>query len=88
MALSCSEKETGIQETIGAWQSNPERVMTDIVREFDVSLWALRRRLYGVPNKSEVGGYNKKLAPDEEQALIQHIQLLEDFGIASRPKFL
>ncbi len=88
MALSCSEKEASIQSAIDAWQTNPERAIADIAREFDVSPSSLRRRLHGVPSKIESGGHNKKLAPDEEQALIQHIQLLEDFGIAPRPKFL
>jgi Tc5 transposase DNA-binding domain len=88
MALSYSEKEAGIQEAIGAWQSNPGRPIADIAREFEVSPWALRRRLHGVPSKIDGGGHNKKLTPDGEQAVIQHIQLLEDFGIALRPKFL
>jgi transposase-like protein len=87
MALSYSDKEAGIQEALGAWQTNPERSIADIAREFGVSLWALRRRLYGVPSKIEGGGQNKKLTPDGEQAIIQHIELLEDFGIALRPKF-
>jgi hypothetical protein len=41
-----------------------------------------------VPNKVEGSRHNKKLTPDKEQAIIQHIELLEDFGIALRPKFL
>jgi hypothetical protein len=70
MALSYSEKEAGIQEAIGAWQSNPGRPIADIAREFKVSPWALRRRLYGVPSKINGGRYNKKLTSDEEQAVI------------------
>ena len=88
MALSCSEKEASIQEATDAWQSNPERTIADIAPEFNVSPWAFCKRLHGVPSKIEGGGHNKKLAPDGEQALIQHIQLLEVFGIAPRPKFL
>jgi hypothetical protein len=82
MARSYSEKEEGIQKAIGAWYSHPGRPIADIAREFEVSSWALRRRLHGVPSKIEGGGHNKKLTPDGEQAIIQHIQLLEDFGIA------
>jgi hypothetical protein len=88
MALSYSEKETGIQKALGAWQNNPERPIADIAREFEVSSWALRRRLHGVPSKIEGGGHNKKLTANGEQAIIQHVQLLEEFGIALRPKFL
>jgi hypothetical protein len=61
MALSYSDKEAGIQEALGAWQTNPERSIADIAREFGVSLWALRRRLHGVPSKIEGSGQNKKL---------------------------
>jgi transposase-like protein len=88
MALSYSDKEAGIQEALGAWKTNLERSIADIAREFGVSSWALRRRLHGVLSKVEGGGQNKKLTPDGEQAIIQHIELLEDFGIALRPKFL
>jgi transposase-like protein len=88
MARSYSEKEEGIQKAIGTWHSNPGGPIADIAREFEVSLWALRRRLHRVPSKIEGGGHNKKLTPDGEQAIIQHIQLLEDFEITPRPKFL
>jgi hypothetical protein len=73
MALSYSEKEAGIQEAIGAWQSNPGRPIADIAREFKVSLWALRRRLHGVPSKIDDSEHNKKLTLDREQSVIQHI---------------
>jgi transposase-like protein len=70
MALSYSEKKAGIQEVIGAWQSNPGRLIADIAREFEVSPWALRRRLHGIPSKIDGGRHNKKLTPDEKQAVI------------------
>jgi transposase-like protein len=88
MALSYSEKEAGIQEVIGAWQSNPGRSIADIAREFKVSPWALRRRLHRIPSKIDGSRHNKKLTPDREQAVVQHIQLLEDFRIALTLKFL
>jgi hypothetical protein len=88
MALSYSDKEIDIQEAIGAWRNHPERSIADIAREFGVSLWALRRRLHRVPSRVESGRHNKKLIPDREQTIIQHIELLEDFRIALRPKFL
>jgi AraC-like DNA-binding protein len=66
IALSYSDKEAGIQEAIGAWQTNPERSIADIAREFGTSSWAFRRRLHRVLSKVKGGKYNKKLIPDRE----------------------
>jgi hypothetical protein len=70
MAQSHSEKEAAIQIAKDTWRNNPGRPLTDIAREHDVSFWAFRRRVRGVPSKSTGGGLNKKLTLDGEQALI------------------
>jgi Tc5 transposase DNA-binding domain len=88
MVSSYSEQEARIQKACSAYQKNPERPMTVLTQEFDVPYHALRRRLKGIPNKMEVGGQNKALSKQQEEALIDHIKLLENYEIPPRRGYL
>lgn len=87
MPQTYSDQEDRILQAIGAWQDHPAQPISQIARDFNVPYWSLYRRLHSVPSKIDQGGHNKKLTLASEQAVIQHIQLLEGFGIAPRPKF-
>jgi len=58
-------------------------------RKYGVSKYRVRRRFRGITEDStNIGGYNKRLNHDENQALCAYIDLADDIGLPIREKTL
>jgi DDE superfamily endonuclease/Tc5 transposase DNA-binding domain len=84
MPRSYQEIEKRVQQALDHYERSSEPNLAHSASLFDVPYHRLHRRAKGIPSRITVGGYNKALTDDQEKALCQWIDQLDDLGFPLR----
>jgi hypothetical protein len=80
--------EARIQQALQAIGDMEKPNIAAVVREFNLPESRFRARLKGRQSRNQREGPNKKLTPDEELALCQYLNRLDEIGIPPRSQHI